>query len=243
MLHVTPQTRSVIERSDDLLYLVTDVLAGIWLERIHPGAESLDHFYEPGKARTETYSDMADEIVSRVRAGRRVCAAFYGHPGVLVRAGHEAVKRARTEGFDARMLPGVSSLDCLFADLGFDPGTVGCQSYDATSFLVQRPAVETSALLVLLQIGFVGELVTTQGPPRPRLDVVAERLLALYPARHEVVVYEASPYVTCAPVVERVRIDELAKLDVPPMATLVVPPAAKPASDLTMLDRLGLPLP
>lgn len=186
---------------------------------------------------------MAEEILSRVRAGRRVCAAFYGHPGVVVRAGHEAIARARREGFDARMLPGVSAEDCLFADLGLDPATAGCQSYEATSFLVNNPAVETSALLILWQIGFVGERVTTQGPPKPRLDVLADRLMSLYAADHEVVVYEASPYAIAAPVVVRTTLDDLAKVDVPSMATLVVPPLEEPRRDLTMFDRLGIPRP
>ena len=40
------------------------------------------------------------------------------HPGVYVAPSHETVLRARAEGYPARMLPGISSEDCLFADLG-----------------------------------------------------------------------------------------------------------------------------
>jgi precorrin-6B methylase 1 len=239
-VQVTSQARAAIEHADEVLYLVTDFLAGTWIERLHPGAESLERYYEAGKDRAETYAEIVERILSRVRAGAGVCAAFYGHPGVLVRTGHEAIRRARLEGFDARMLPGVSAEDCLFADLGLDPGEAGCQSYEATSFLVYRPAVEVSALLVLWQIGFVGELTTPTGPPRPRLDVLADRLVSLYPAEHEALVYEASPYVVCAPVVHRVRLADLAGLDVPPMATLVVPPLGRADPDVTMLDRLGM---
>jgi Tetrapyrrole (Corrin/Porphyrin) Methylases len=242
-VQVTSQARAAIERADEVLYLVTDFLAGTWIERLHPGAESLDRYYEPGKDRAETYAEIVERILSRVRAGLDVCAAFYGHPGVLVRTGHESIRRARLEGFDARMLPGVSAEDCLYADLGFDPGEAGCQSYEATSFLVYNPAVETSALLILWQIGFVGELTTPPGPPRPRLDVLADRLVSLYPTEHEAFVYEASPYLVCAPVVHRIRLADLAELEVPPMATLAVPPLARPAPNLMILDRLGMPPP
>jgi hypothetical protein len=42
------------------------------------------------------------------------------------------------------MLPGISAEDCLFADLGIDPGIYGCQSYEATDFLANgRPWGET----------------------------------------------------------------------------------------------------
>jgi hypothetical protein len=40
--------------------------------------------------------------------------------------------RSSTDGFDAVMLPGISAEDCLFADLGIDPGMIGCQSFEAT---------------------------------------------------------------------------------------------------------------
>ena len=45
---------------------------------------------------------------SRIRAGFRVCAVFYGHPGVFVYPSHEAIRRARAEGFAARMLPALT---------------------------------------------------------------------------------------------------------------------------------------
>lgn len=242
-VQITSGARAAIEQADEVLYLVTDFLTGTWIERVHPRAESLDYLYEPGKDRSETYEEMVEKILSRVRAGLDVCAAFYGHPGVLVRTGHEAIRRARHEGFEAHMLPGVSAEDCLFADLGLDPGEAGCQSYEATSFLVYKPAIETSALLILWQIGFVGVLTTPPGLPRPQLDVLAERLLSLYPAEHEAVVYEASPYVVCAPVVQWIPLADLGKLEVPPMATLVVPSLSQPRPDVTMLDRLGMPRP
>ena len=61
-----------------------------------------------GKACREggSTSEMVEEILAAVREGKRVCAVFYGHPGVYVKPSHEAVRRARKEGFEARMLPG-----------------------------------------------------------------------------------------------------------------------------------------
>lgn len=54
------------------------------------------------------------------------------------------------------MLPGVPAEDCLFADLGVDPGVAWWQSYDATPFLVYRPQFDTSAGLVLWQLDALG---------------------------------------------------------------------------------------
>jgi len=34
------------------------------------------------------------------------------------------------------MLPGISTEDCLYADLGVDPGLIGSQNFEATDFIV-----------------------------------------------------------------------------------------------------------
>jgi uncharacterized protein YabN with tetrapyrrole methylase and pyrophosphatase domain len=238
---VTPQARAAIEHADEVLYLVADPLTAVWIERLNPDARSLDRHYEPGRDRGETYAAIVEETLAGVRAGRRVCVAFYGHPGVFVDPGHEAVRRARQEGFRARMLPAVSAEDCLVADLGLDPGELGCQSYEATAFLVYRFRVEPSALLVLWQVGFLGQLTTTADPAPLPLDVLVERLTEHYPAEHEVMVYEAAVYPILEPHVERLPLAALPAAEISPMATLVVPPATRAPADDAMIDRLGLP--
>jgi uncharacterized protein YabN with tetrapyrrole methylase and pyrophosphatase domain len=242
-LHATPQARAVLERAEDVLYLVTDPLAETWLRGLNPAARSLAGFYEVGKPRPETYTEMVEEILASVRAGRNVAVAFYGHPGVFVDPGHEAVRRAREEGFPARMLPAISAEDCLFADLGIDPGDAGCQSYEATAFLTRGYEVEPAALLVLWQIGFLGERSMPAGKPRPPLGILVERLLQVYPADHETIIYEASPYVVSGPRVTRLPLSELADAQVDSLATLVVPPRVTRQDDPGVLARLGLPQP
>ena len=99
-----------------MLHLVPDPVTRSWIERCNPRSRSLHGLYAPGKRRSDTYAEMVSELLEPVRAGREVCAAFYGHPGVFARPGHEAIRLARDEGFPARMLPAVSALDCLVAD-------------------------------------------------------------------------------------------------------------------------------
>src|SRR5947207_15537569 len=100
---------------------------------------------------------MVEQILQAVRAGRQVCGAFFGHPAVLVDPAHAAVRRAREEGYPAAILPGISAEACLFADLGIDPGVCGCQSYEATDFLVRPRAFDTGTALVLWQVGALAE--------------------------------------------------------------------------------------
>ena len=121
------------------------------LARVAEPERALAHvLYRAGVPRRRIYEEMAEEILDAVREGKRVCAVFYGHPGVYVQPSHEAVRRAREEGFEARMLPAVSAEDCLVADLGVDPGEQGWQSWEATELpplrLPSRPNGRPRAL-------------------------------------------------------------------------------------------------
>ena len=167
---------------------------------------------------------MVEDILEPVRQARRCCAAYYGHPGVFVTPSHEAVRRARAEGFPARMLPAISAEDCLYADLGIDPGLSGRQSYEATKFLEQPPPIDRHAYLILWQISVIGERHAVTSARQEGLGMLAEHLLANYPPELEVVVYEASPYPVGDALVRRLALSELAREQVRPMSTLVVPP-------------------
>ena len=106
-----------------------------------------------------------------------------------------------------------------------DPAASGWQSYEATRFLERRPAIEPRAALVLWQAGVVGSVEHTAEPAAPRLTELVDALLAVYPAAHEVVVYEASGYPGVAPLVQRVALRDLEPA-VTGASTLYVPPLA-----------------
>lgn len=224
---LTLEARAAIEAADQVLHLVPDPISVAAVERMNARSRSLADCYVEGEHRRVAYARMVEAILEPVRAGERVCAAFYGHPGVFSLPPHEAVKQARSEGFEASMLPGISAEDCLFADLGVDPAEAGCQSYEATRFLERRPAIETRAALVLWQIGVVGSANHSAEFQAPRLPELVERLRELYPDDHEVVVYEASSYAGVAPVIRPTPLSRLAAA-VTPASTLYVPPVGQP---------------
>lgn len=239
----TTEAVAFIKAAEKLLYLTAEPISEAWLLRLNPEAESLGDSYQPGRPRLDTYAEITERILAPVRAGHRVCAAFYGHPGVLVRPSHEAVARARAEGFEAVMLPAVSAEDCLYADLGVDPGMRGCQIFDATDFLIFRRQFDPTSSLILWQIPAVGILTTTDlsgDETRRGLRVLCEYLLRHYPGDHQVVVYEASPYPIHGPSIERLPLEALGDSSVTILSTLFVPPLPQRAPDPEILTRLGV---
>ncbi|MEO7975037.1 MAG: SAM-dependent methyltransferase, partial [Thermoanaerobaculia bacterium] len=81
---ITKEAESAIDQAEKLFHLVQDIVTHHWLEERNASAESLVDSYRHGRPRRETYSEIVVRILAPVRAGKRTCAAFYGHPGVFV---------------------------------------------------------------------------------------------------------------------------------------------------------------
>jgi uncharacterized protein YabN with tetrapyrrole methylase and pyrophosphatase domain len=238
---LTLEAKDQVEIADKLFYLVTSPAASEYLVSLNRTAESLQDLYGEGKPRIDTYREMAERILVPVRHGKRVCAAFYGHPGVFATPSHEAIRRAREEGFHARMLPAPSAEDCLIADLGFDPA-MGCQSFEATNFLLRKVIVDPSCLLILWQIGVLGDLHggTSSEGLVSRLSVLVEYLRGFYKANQPTIIYEASIDPASRPRIDQVPLSELPDHEISSISTLCIPPARSVSYDSEMVDKLGL---
>ncbi len=231
-----------IRLAESVLYLVADPIAEEVIRKLNPnGAMSLRGYYGEGVDRSHSYEAMIEHMLSCVRAGRLTCAAFYGHPGVFAYPTHEAVRRARAEGYTAHMLPGISAEDCLFADLGVDPAVTGCQSFEATDFLVNSRAVDTSAHLILWQVGVLGDRTYRLGGYYLHgFPLLISRLTELYGVAHEVTVYEAPLFPGAAPVMTRIALVHLTQAYVNPGSTLHVPPGRRTVTNRAIAETLGL---
>jgi uncharacterized protein YabN with tetrapyrrole methylase and pyrophosphatase domain len=238
-LQTTPEAREAIESAGKVLYLFPDRVPVRWIEGLNASAESLAGLYAIGKPRAATYDEMVEEILRWVHKGLDVCAVFYGHPGAFVDPGHRAIRLAREEGFPATMLPGVSAEDCLFADLGVDPGD-GCQTFEATEFLLFPPVFDSRVPLVLWQVAAIGRRVGRDEPDRTGLQVLADRLGESYGPDHEVVLYQAAAYAIGGPWIRKVLVRDLPAAEVRLMSTLYVPPQGRRTADPDMFDRLGM---
>ncbi len=237
---ITLEAQAHIAQAGKVLYLVADPLTIDWIRELNCTAEDLYPLYQPGRDRLTTYFLMTDRMLNCVREGVEVCAIFYGHPGVFVFPSHEALIRARREGYEAQMLPAISAEDCLFADLGIDPGRAGCQSYEATDFLVHRRLIDTTCSVILWQIGVVGQIYN-QAPRPESISILVDTLIEKYGSTHEVIIYEAKQYPTCDPVITRLQLGTLAPINVSPVSTLYIPPLKRPMVDVEVARRLGIP--
>lgn len=238
--HLTTEARHVLAAADDLFVLADSLTLSI-VQGINPVACSLQQAYMSGRQRDASYADMVARIVAPVHAGRHVCAAFYGHPGVFVWPSHEAVRQVRAAGLPATLYPGVSAEDCLFADLGLDPAVHGCQSFEAMDFLLYARRYDPTAALVLWQPAALGDVTRSSFST----DAVWVRALAKvlgeeYPATHLVTIYEAAVFPLDQPRREQVALGALHTARFTQLSTLYLPPAGAPSLCRQRLQLLGL---
>lgn len=222
--HVSERTLSEIRAAQAVLCLA-DPLARAQILAMRPDAIDLAPFYAPGKDRRQTYREMEAAIMAQVHSGKRVCAVFYGHPGVFADVPHAVIRKARSEGIRARMEPGISAEACLYADLGIDPGRHGVLSLESTHFLVYQHTIDTSAHLLLWQVALSGDLSCSRFDADPEgLRQLVEKLARWYPLSHEVILYEAAVLPTQTHRAERLALADLPAARYQEYTTLVIPP-------------------
>jgi tetrapyrrole methylase family protein / MazG family protein len=240
--HLTTEAMLYIEQADKVLYLVNDPALKDWIPSINVNSESLDCLYSKYPLRLQCYQEISRYILEELRASQHICVVFYGHPSVFAQPALEAVRQAREEGYDALILPGISAEDCLFADLLINPGSVGCQSYDATDFLIRCRECDNSSHLILWQVGGIGNLKHTT----PGFDnylgakILIKRLLMKYDSNHEVILYEAAQYSCLESRIEKLPLEKLSSAKFSSISTLYIPPARKKAIDKKMIADLGI---
>lgn len=236
--HMGTRAVSEIDRADSLLILA-DPFAFDWIRSRRPDAVNLADCYDDHTDRRDSYRAMVERIVEPARAGKRVCAVFYGHPGVFAQVSHAAIAQVRAAGLHALMEPGISAEACLYADLGIDPGERGVQSHEATRFLAYRHRLDPSALLLLWQVALAGNMACVGfDPDSRRLQVLVDKLSLWYRPDTAVILYEAARLP-----IEDHRAERLALADLPhahyrEYTTLVIPPAIEARRDEDWIERL-----
>ncbi|KAG8716487.1 hypothetical protein FRC08_009426 [Ceratobasidium sp. 394] len=223
---MTLETVSHLKMADKAFYLVADPVTEAFIQENNKNTANLSVYYGKSKHRYQTYIEMAEVILREVRAGHNVFGIFYGHPGVCMTSAHRALTLARREGYEARMLPGISAVDYMIADLEFEPGHNGCMIHQATDLLVRNRRLNPSVHNIILQPAMVG--VATLERERSKFQLLVDHLIRDFGPNHKVVHYVGAelPQSSSAMVVftiEDLRNEEVADR-IGNASTLYIPP-------------------
>ncbi|MFW2335979.1 SAM-dependent methyltransferase [Ilumatobacter sp.] len=223
---IIPAAETAIRQADLVFHQVGDQLTVQWLHQLNANVQSLSR---PASAEPvlsmDVYEAMAHRVADAVAAGQRTCFVSYGHPGVYQHAAHRSIELTRARGFAATMIPGISALDCLIADLGVEIA-LGCQLLDATMMVLHDKVVDPTSALVLFQIGIFGDPHYRASRP-VGLHVLRDRLSEIWGPEHEILLYEAPMLPIWDAGAERTTIADMATAPMSERTLAYVPPLAQ----------------
>lgn len=239
--HLTTEAQTYIKESDLVLYLVNEPAMREWITHNSRKSEALNRFYSANKRRHDSYKEMSDHVVGTLSQYQHVCFVLYGHPTIVSKPGIDAAAKAKSAGYQVNVLPAVSAEDCLFADLMINPASSGCQSYEATDFLIYRRKADSACHVILWQIGFIGALdYPRQFDNSAGINLLTETLLQTYHPDHTVILYEAAQYPHINPSIQTIGMKDLPSASCSAITTLYIPPAKKSVPDDSILKKLNI---
>jgi hypothetical protein len=205
--HITLEAQGWIQAADKVLYLVADPVTARWIKktaRAGSEPEDLTSYYPapPNVATQDTFNAMASRIAFWVNAGLTVCAVFYGHPSQIAHPANMVTSWAtRQPNITVRMIPGISAIDCLFADRNINPGDTGVQMFEAYEFLERLadpngkrpPTLDPYCHVVFWEIGLLEERRQgAQGLPHT-LHELRDALSKYYDVAKQVILHYQRP--------------------------------------------------
>lgn len=245
--HFTLEGLGHVEAADIVYYAVADPTTELFIQEHAKKSIDLYNLYGNGKPRRDTYTQMAEKLLESLRDGKYVVGVFYGHPGIFVSPAHRALQIAWLEGFDAQMLPGVSAIDCMSADLSVDPSRPGLQILEATDLLLRERTLFTDGHVVLFQVGSVGDMgFNFTGFKDTKFPMLVKKLEEIYGEDHQLTHYIAPQFSIVDPRIDRFTIRELwdpkVQKKINGISTFYIPPKTLKKANAVIAAQLGLRL-
>jgi uncharacterized protein YabN with tetrapyrrole methylase and pyrophosphatase domain len=167
--HLSLQTLEIVARcevvftnlpSERLHLLPTDVR-----NRMH----SLWHLYQPNRLRRANYADVVRAVLDGAQHRRPAAWLTFGHPMVFDSVTAALLEQGRAKGWTTQVVPAISTIDTLIADLEFEPASGLCV-YEATVVVSQNIVLSAGVATLLLQ---PSAFQSNRAMPRPE-DVVVQ---------------------------------------------------------------------
>jgi uncharacterized protein YabN with tetrapyrrole methylase and pyrophosphatase domain len=241
---ITREAEEVIRRCRHVF--ITDMALGVadHLRKLAPKVTDLTTRRELGSHRVLIYRRMASEVVAAALEEPTVAFATYGHPNLYCYPTTLIQRAAQVLDLKTRVIPGISSLDTILADLGLDPGFDGLQIYEASDVLIRNRPVHADAGLIIVQAPIVLDAANRPGErSAENLRLLQNYLLKFYPPSHVVMVVTSRTHPLLPSITQRTPLERLADTlqHGSNVATLYLPPVKhRDIAEPGLADRMQI---
>jgi hypothetical protein len=224
--HLTVQTIDILSTCRRICTNLPDYRISTLPTDLREKCLSLWPLYQDGRIRRENYRDVAQAVLRETEKARPTAWLTPGHPMIFDSVSHALLKAARKRKWGVSILPAISSLDTMLAELACEPAS-GLVIHDATGLVRRKIPLVPSVALILLQISvFLSDrahISLEQG--RPDLGPLRDYLLQYFPAEHKCAVVRSSAISTEPPEITWMGLSDLVSVptDRSAGATLFVP--------------------
>jgi uncharacterized protein YabN with tetrapyrrole methylase and pyrophosphatase domain len=243
---LTREVEAAFEQSNRILLVDSQDLVVEYLQESYDAdVVDLREEYHVSEPRGDVYDRMAERTLDAAAAEPPVTLAVYGHPKVFVSPSTYITERAPDRDLNVEVRPGISAMDCMYAEFDIDPAANGMQMFEATDLLVREFDLNPEVPAMLWQVGTVESALHSTADSAPcRFTRLREHLQGFYPDDHEVSLLRASTY----PVTESEQVSfPLSEFEsmhdgVSPAHTLYVPPVReRPVQNETLESKVSSP--
>jgi precorrin-2 methylase len=240
---LTREAEHAIRSSREVLYLDAGVATQSLLESLCPKVTSLfEESYSEDRPRLDAYEHIAARVMDAALDHPPVTFAIHGHPLIATNPPFLVLDLAKALDVKTAVLPGVSAIDSILADLRVDPVVSGVQMYEATDLLLRRRPLQADVPLIIWQIGPLETALHSNRVSSPkRFERFIAYLCQFYPARHEVTAVYCSPHPLMPADILKFAIEDMGAHAhrIHAGFSLYVPPAkSRPIQDYDLLGKL-----
>jgi len=184
---LTSEALEALRRSRAILTIVPQTALRDLTPTLLSKCVTLWHLYEPLRPRAENYRAVVDSVLDRAKEGGTTSWLTPGHPLVFDSVSEGLRREAPPLGITVHVLPAVSCIDTILADVGYEPAN-GLVIHEATVVVAGRIPLNPDLAAILLQIGVFGTNMPrlTGSEPMPELAPLRDHLLRFFPPEHRV---------------------------------------------------------
>jgi hypothetical protein len=182
--HLTLQTLDILGACNRICSNLPQSDLDLLPSDLRAKCRSLWPIYQENRNRSDNYEDVSRAVLEAADSEPPVAWLTPGHPLIFDSVSQSLLKSGRDRGWIVQVVPAISSIDTILAEVGYDPAN-GLLVYEAYGMVMQGlPIIPSSATLLLQPSAFGSDLTHYQSSWTPDLSPLRDHLLYYFDPAH-----------------------------------------------------------